>query len=129
MTEIKFRGKRIDTGEWVYGDLTHYSQGQVSIYMPDSFNAALAKSVGFDVLPESVGQYSGLKDKNDKEIYDGDILRYEHDDEIEQGVIHFSDGHFQIEYAYSDCFADIISWSEIIGNKYENPELLKTDVL
>lgn len=136
MRETKFRGKRIDTGEWVYGDLKHYSQGQVSIYLPDSFNATLARSVGFDVHPESVGQYIGVK-ANGEELYSGDIAQLDFDQNSTVHVIQYQ-SHFG-DYPAYDFFPSLevdsngishvmceIGWSiEIIGTKFDNPELLE----
>lgn len=70
MREIKFRGKRLDNGEWVYG---------FALFSQDKSEAVIAKltdteSVCENVGPATVGQFTGLHDKNGKEIYEGDII-------------------------------------------------------
>ena len=67
MREIRFRGKRVDNGEWVYGYFL------IAASMP--FISVFGEMNPILVIPESVGQFTGLHDKNGKEVYEGDILR------------------------------------------------------
>ncbi len=156
----KFRGKRIDNGEWVYGNLIYSSDAckeYETLIIPqknaDGFTTDYAsngenkESYGFDnwfcVVPETVGQYTGLKDKNGKEIYEGDIVTYENFSHAVYGAIAFgkievtAGGHqgFYIEWQNNGenkwrewWRQDIYNWNkdvEVIGNIHENKELLQ----
>lgn len=70
MRQNEFRGKRLDNGEWMYGDLVHDNQGGCYIYPLDSLGLFVENKVD----PNTVGEFIGLVDKKDNKIYDGDIL-------------------------------------------------------
>lgn len=132
MRTIKFRGKRLDNGAWEYGDLLQYDDGAVCIgvhsknYTDDGFNAGQYRHI-VPVDENTVGQYTGLKDKNGEEICEGDVLT----DKFESiGVVEWRNCGFVVNFGdvdiflISDCFDDSYQmWA--IGNMHDNPELLK----
>jgi len=122
MREYKFRGKRIDNGEWVYGYVYKDALIGCNILQTKPCLAAIM------VDPSTAGQYTGLKDKNGREIYEGDIVTglFNYTGIIGH-IVYGSDATFFIErkglYGISLNNAEV--WLEVIGNIYENPELLE----
>lgn len=133
MREVKFKGERLDNGEWIFGDLIE-NQGRFFIYhatnettIEDSDNGRIS-IVAVEVDPSTVGQYTGMKDKNGKEIYERYILRIYYDD----GDSSLTDvrDFGEIDYYTDDSDYTILAWfdpekCEVIGNIHDNPELLK----
>ena len=131
MREIIFRGKRTDTGEWVYGDLRHENSGRVVIMTNLNTwgdNGDNIDPYGEDkiVSPDTVGQFTGLEDNDGKEIYEGDIVkdkyekRYEvrYDDKRMSWIAHST---IPFENNLPLC---VVTECTIIDNIHDNPELL-----
>ena len=119
MREIKFRGKCYDNGEWVYGGIIFIDGGEPHIF---------CNYGGVEVDSATVRQYTGLKDKNGKEVWEGDIVEWENLMKTNmRSVIAYRDRMF--------CFVDANNEPEEIwccsftkiGNIQDNPELLKTE--
>ena len=137
MREIKFRGRTLD-GLWVYGYISCISKGLSSLnnIEPGYYISNYAGSpCGYAIRSETIGQYTGLKDKNGKEIYESDFLRwmsplpaepYSGEQEIiviidrviwDNGGYFFDDFEMRQIDTESDC--------EIVGNIYEDTELME----
>ena len=125
MRDIIFRGKRIDNGEWVEGYfvnlwLMHYQKHQPII--TDN------NAVSYDVDPSTVGQYTGLTDKNGKKIFEGDIMAFTAYGFDYVGTVEFAYGSASVMCEHANPFLDqAVSkhGAYIIGNMHDNPELLK----
>lgn len=145
MREILFRGKLIDNGEWVEGSLVkstyetptkkeEHFRIQETVYgfndeseMP--FFCDYMSGIDEEVIPETVGQYTGLKDKNGNKIFEGDIVRYGntiHKAIFEQrnGTAYFGLVYSEIETLPFGHYQDL-KQIEVIGNIHDNPELIK----
>ena len=138
MREILFRGKRTDNGEWVCGYYTkaRYFLNKKEmhiIFEPDVEAFPHCEFTGYEeVLPETVGQYTGLTDKNGKRIFEGDIVHCVSKLDSADMVIIFECGQFRMilaekyhEYQTNVGYYDINCFAkEVIGNIHDNPELL-----
>lgn len=124
MREIKFRAKRTDNGAWVYGDLQHVQRINTKEQAEQSGRRSepAVRIANYDVGEETIGQYTGLKDKEGREIYEGDILRW-HSYPVQVGWY---------EGAFCNCYMNMniilrhyaLNIYTIIGNIHDNPELL-----
>ena len=144
MREYRFRGKEIDTGKWVYGGLfkepappqcfektledKYWIVYPNPRYMPD-WNLPY-QMVRTDVNPKTIEQYTGLKDKNGKEIYEGDIVKVFTNKKWRIGKIIYEHSGFtidvtnnkELEYGRTGIIENL---TEVIGNVWDNPELLE----
>lgn len=126
MREILFRGKRKDNGKWVYGNYAFTDNNGKRHFIFQN------KAFEFEVVPETVGQYTGLLDKNGKKIFEGDILRVVYHPE-QDVIIEWSDGSFGFrrankpkDYVYSNTryMQNAVGRLKIVGNIYDSPKLL-----
>ena len=130
--EILFRGKLEYNGKWIYGDLLQYENGDVAIFGEklSSFGYECTEMSKRDrVIPDTIGQYTGLKDKNGNKIFEGDILRL--GDEFHYFIFNIEYGSFVAASIKGDIGIRLFQRTikncgyAIIGNIYDNPELMK----
>ena len=129
MREIKFRGKNIETGEWLYGNLQVPAKKGVPYCMWDK------EKFQCEVDPETIGEFTSLKDRNGNDIYEGDIIAFNWKscdgvDITDLLEVRFVRGVFAFLWDGDlDHEANIVSptheWAVIIGNIHDNPELIK----
>lgn len=128
MRENLFHGKRKDNGEWVDGYYcvfngvshriyTGYAETDCGEYYPDYY----------EVIPETVGQYTELPDKNGKNIFEGDIIRDTETSDV--GEIYFDTDTARFVIEFEKMIVDFDNYNngdvEVIGNIYDNSELME----
>ena len=141
MREIKYRGKRPNSGKWIMG--YPFINSDLAWILSDKFPNP---ECSCEVLVETVGQFIGLKDKNDKEVYEGDIVEVEHprlmgyvgpyweevmkDLETEIFAVEYKakntiDGGYGAFYLSGEIHIDFVRSGKVIGNIHQNKDLLK----
>lgn len=132
MREIKFRGKSQRDGLWWYGDLCTRLTPRGKMVTCPAIESLPGPRGTYFVYPETLGQYTGLKDKYGTEIYEGDILSSIGKNREYRREVIFKDGTFCIKDYYicsttplsSHLVGGKLKW-EVIGNVHDNPELIK----
>jgi len=131
MREILFRAKRKDKNEWVYGYYVYSSLGNHFIFQDrkDEYFDKFHPFQWCEAIPETVGQYTGLKDKKGKKIFEGDIVRFMADTIHYQGVVRFNNASFYINDGRCSFYRCLVDYTElkILGNRWDNPELVKEE--
>jgi uncharacterized phage protein (TIGR01671 family) len=129
--EIKFRGKTAD-GEWYYGSLL---QSEINVHgeCDCQIHERFAHDFSIhevDVLPTSVGQWTGLRDKNGKEVYEGDILEINWNDtryHVKRTEVKWDNDSCSFPFPGGNPKYDAANHFEVIGNLFDNPELLNKE--
>lgn len=137
MREILFRGKRVDNGEWILGG---YAKCNNRHYILPDIDLIREEWVfkNIEVIPETVGEYTGLTDKNGKKIFEGDIVKTKEFGKDNGNGVNFNNFDiFEVIYSSSSFklnnsrrLFNMLKGQgfEVIGNIHDNPELLQEDM-
>lgn len=144
MREIEFRGKRKDNGEWAFGDLIKNALYTDKAYIALSSSLTVSCLVFVEVIPETVGQYTGQNDEDGKKIFKDDIviMHYFYED-FDRGTLGVYEAENEVigivgidnfgkytqveneEYYWLNYLEDPDAQLKVIGNIHDNPELIK----
>ena len=140
MREIKFRAKRLDNGKWVFGVPIPNSYGDRVFFIPllltDKIAYPFERLVDWvvEVMPETIGQYTGVKDINGVQIFEGDIVETVYNGEVFVGVVVYdlSEVDFKVtdgkeKYGRNFQYLAGNDENEVIGNIYEHKYLLREE--
>ena len=136
MREILFRGKRVVNGEWVEGFYVNVPEHYKQEMSGKSYIVSINNGLFMEVVPETVGEYTGFTGKNGKKIFEGDIIRTSVYFGNEIGVIRRGEYDVYSRYVFGgyycvDKTSALTDWTssswrcEVIGNIHDNPELLE----
>lgn len=127
MREILFRGKRVDNGEWVHGWVTTQHKKYTGGNLLTKIQSSTFGAGEHYVDTETIGQFTGLTDKNGKKIFEGDIVECENYHGKVKGVIAYHNTYFYLSCisGYSDENLFNCSNYKVVGNVYDNAELLE----
>lgn len=116
MREILFRARRVDKDQWAYGYYAFQGEShKILLKRPPGW--------GYHIDPETVGQYTGLTDKNGTKIFEGDIVEYQGKRYSINYLLHYA--RFSAVKPNNVFCVFAYQCGEVIGNIYDNPELLK----
>jgi uncharacterized phage protein (TIGR01671 family) len=117
MREILFRGKEVESSDWYYGDIFHSSMNVDTTRIHDYINRA-----NVEIIPDTLGQFTGLTDKNGTKIFEGDIVEYEG----KRYSINYLPHYARFSAVKPNTVFCVFAYQrgEVIGNIYDNPELI-----